>query len=336
MNDGVREARAQQPSFKTTHMNVMCVLAPPWFFSTVSTGSKEWDRPTTLDDRIYTSLEDEAKRRAFEVEGAAAWGTVVGDAEVLEMIPQRILLNGYPVKACMRQSVTRASVSVYLALVGTGVKKHVTEILERVLPNHVPVITTSTHMLAKLYRATMGSGSGNHGYLVEVGGHVTSIATLEHGVLSEVSTIPLGTNDILTATAPEAETAEEARGKLFVTLKSKELGQNELPENVHKALSEWRESIFTAFRKHSKGVIPHEFVFLMVGTRWLGLLVPFLSEPWMIPGIRETHSQVVTPVSVTVQPPKAQFTPENKQAWPALADSRLQVFTHSLFYSSQS
>jgi len=334
MSEGVREAQAKESSFKTTHMRVVCVLGPPWFFGTVAHVVKDFERPTEASERLYTALVDDSKRAALDVEGAVSWRTVVGDAGILETTSQSLLLNGYPVTSFAGQSVSQASLSVYVALVGVGVQKHVAEILERVLPNHDIHIMSSTSLLATLYRSTMGGGSANRGYVVEVGGHVTGIATMERGVLAQVSTIPFGTNDILTAAAPEAVTAEEARGKLFIALKGKEQNTEQpLPDAVQRALTEWKEGVHKAFCTHSGGAVPHELVLLMVGTRWHSLLIPLLKEPWMMPGIRENHAQVITPVSVTVQPPAFQYEPSKQAEWPALADSRLQVFTHSLFCS---
>jgi len=334
---GIRAAREAYPEITPEHMEAVCVLAPPWFFATVETVTKEWDRPTEVTSRISESMHEEAGVQAAEKPEAATWRTVVGEAEILEHTYQSHVLNGYRVQKFSGQEVLHAAVSDYVAFIGSDVLGHVREILERVLPNHTVTIRTSTSVLSDVYRATMGGGTSHHGYVVEVGGHVTSVASIRNGLLDKVNTIPLGTHDLLSAVSPDAPSAQEARSALFLLVKQTKGKENSvvIPAELEKPVSEWHKAVCAVFSSQGKGAVPYEIMYLVAPLAWTPIFTTVLSRPWIMPTIRKEHSQKVVPLSVMAEALAPIQEGEVQSAPPAPGDTRLQIFSHALLFNAR-
>jgi hypothetical protein len=170
--------------------------------------------------------------------------------------------------------------------------------------------------------------------MIEVEGRITSIAHIAGGIITRISTLPLGTNHILQAAAPDALSTEEARGKLLVVYKNQDTDPSTpIPEPIQNACEAWREAVLAECAQLCEGVVPPDHVLLMVGKRWNRVLIPALTKPWRMPGIRQERTFTVTPfLEFVAQPvPKGEVKPsEENQTF----DSRLRLFTHALFYST--
>jgi hypothetical protein len=332
MSEGVRAVRAVRPDFSTHHMRVACVLEAPWFWGAVGSATLTKEKPFTMTADILAELEEQAYREVTAAQESKSWHGVVGESEILERERQELLLNGYVVTSPEHDHVVSAVTAVYFGLVSSAVKKQIVQILERVIPHHDIRFGTSTHVLASYYRTTVGVGSGHRLFLVEVEGRITSVASINRGVLTRVSTLPLGTNQILHAAAPEALSTEEARSTLLVAYKPRETDPSApIPEPITAACDAWREAVLAEFTRHSNGVVPPDRVLLMVGKRWFPILAPVLSAPWQMPSIRKERALTVTPFLELIPDPVAQKqsgTPQESH------DSRLRLFTHALFYST--
>lgn len=330
--EGIVRVREKYPDCKPEKLVVSCVFAPPWFLGAVGSATKTNDKPFPVDEAVLQTLEAEAEQQILATHESVLWHEVVGSSETRERVRQSCAVNGYAMNAVIGNHASSLTLTVYSARVGTAVSKQVHQILERVLPHRVIEYTTSTNLLTRLHQKTFGTGTGNHTFLVEVEGRITSVASVHNSVLTQVSTLPLGTNTILAAVAPSALSTEEARGKLAVLCKTSGAGEvPSLPPTVEQACNEWRDAVIGEVRKHSNGVVPAQHVFLLVGRRWYPLLVPILARPWTMPGIRTERSLVVTPLSVLIDPP-----PPPGDAHPAPqeqkdGDGRLRLFTQALF-----
>lgn len=328
--EGIVSVREKHPDCKPEKLVVFCVFAPPWFLGAIGTAAKESDKPFLIDEATIHALEAEAEQQVLTTHESTLWHDVVGSSETREHIRQSCTVNGYAMDTVVGNHAPSLAVTVYIARVGTAVAKQVHQILERVLPHRSIEYATSTNLLTRLHQKTFGTGTGNHTFLIEVEGRITSVASVHNSVLTCVSTLPLGTNNILAAVAPSALSTEEARGKLAVLCKTSGAeGTVSLPPAVEQACNEWRDAVIGEVRKHSKGVVPAQHAFLLVGRRWYPLLIPMLARPWTMPGIRTGRSLVVTPLSILIDPPPQ----GEQQAQPVRTDGdgRLRLFTQALF-----
>lgn len=333
LGEGMSAARATHPQFKPERMRVVCVLESPWFLGAVGSAERAKETPFVMDADELTALEQQARTAASQANEGHSWHEVVGESELLEEERQQLELNGYVVTSPAHDGVTSARVSTYQAFIGVAVKKQILQILERVLPHHEVTITTSTLLLTKHYRATVGRGTGHRVYLVEVEGRITSIASIERGVLTVIRTIPLGTNHILNAAAPDALSTEEARGVLTVALKTHTADSSlPLPAPIAKASDEWRDAVLEECRNQSHGVVPPEHMLLLVSRRWNPILIPLLTQPWTVPGLRKERQLTVTQlIELIAQPNPA---PVEKPSLKPLPDSKVLLFAHALFYTT--
>jgi len=328
-SEGFPFVRAEDPAFRTDNLTVHCVLAPPWFFAGVARSVVSREKPFTTDQELLKKLHHDGLAQVTETQLCHAWQEVMGEYEVLEQEEQTTYLAGYPVVDWEHRTVREVALVAYYALIGTAVAAHVREILARVLPHTSAILVSSTRLLNALYHQTLWSGQTAQATLVEVLGQVTSIATMRKGSLTHVRTIPLGTNHILRAAAPNAVSIREAQSKLEVVRKTREGSEGNtmtLPEEVNVALNDWYHAVRDEIIAQSGGVTPPELTLVMVGMNWYEFLFPLLEQPYLVPGIREEHPFIVRACSEFVLPIHGgSDVPKD-----AILDSRIQVFTDAL------
>jgi hypothetical protein len=178
----------------------------------------------------------------------------------------------------------------------------VADITTRVLPNHLVRLATSTYLFSVAGEHLLPENAAR-AILVEVGGQVTAVSLLRDRVLARTVAIPLGSNALLRAAAPQAASLDEANSKLKMLFDTRAGGgENELPKAVVAALKEWREAVFDAVVSLMHGVTPPKAALLGAGETWYRSYADALGTAWKQPSVRMNASFDVQPLFARGQP----------------------------------
>jgi len=218
----------------------------------------------------------------------------MGEFEPLEVVQNKVLIEGYPVRQYEHRTVRELSVQWYIALVSSSVWEHVKEVIQRVLPNHEATFFSSTHLLTTS-EVLLPENKAKRSILLEVTGEITSICLKKDNTIRGVITIPYGKDHVLKVLAPDAVSAEEARGSLEVFLKKnmKDMVYDSFPSELQEALSVWHQEVQRGMCELAEGVTPPLLVDLMVDAQWYSIYKLALERSWEMPGVRQLQTNKV-------------------------------------------
>ena len=316
-SEGFKEAQAILPEFSVKQAEVYCLLSPPWVVSSVMFQSMEKEKPFQVSQASITELQNKGFSEILKKQEVVSWQELMGTPAMLEVYHDVVRLEGYEVQAYEHRTVHELSTQSYFSMVSLSIQEHIKEVLERVLPNHVIHFSSSARIFSV----------GVHDYFpkrrsifFEIGGEITSIGCMRQGILTNVTTIPFGTNHILKTIAPNALSAKEARSFLDIFHKKirSDMSFEVLPENLREALTVWKQAIVLSIEDLFRGVTPPTDMVLLVGNSWYLLYKIALTQPWKLPGVR----QVVEMQVQHVHPQKSGEKDSN--------DVRLLVFAHAV------
>jgi len=287
-SEAVRNVKESHPDFSMDNLEVICVLAPPWFKGIVHTVQQEREVPFQVTNTVLNKIRENMVTESMRSPESLAWQDVMGEPEVLNVHNDRVMLEGYPADSWLGHSTKEFTVHAYLELVAQSVQEHVEEILERVLPNHTIYYASSTRSFAQASTLGGKKNTKKRTTLIELGGQITSISILEGSVVEDTITIPKGTNHLMQAAAPNAVNAEEARGNITVLQKKVDsIELDTLPDELQTELADWFGEVMTAVHTISGGVIPPTRAVLVVGAFLYPLYAAALRRPWVIPNMKD-------------------------------------------------
>jgi len=323
-SEGFKVLKSKVPSFSSKGIHVYCVLSPPWFYGAVHTQVVSKEKPFQVSAAILDTIADDTLAEVLHSPESALWQEVMGAPLVLETFNDEVHIDGYPVTQYEKRSAKELSITSYIAIVPKKVQKHLDEVIEKVFPNFDYSFSSSARILSALKSHMYVSHTTHRSILVEVEEEITSVAILERDSLQGVASIPVGTNHILRALSPKAQTATEAQTALDVILKKTKLSEEEeYPETIQTTLKTWHEDLIEKVRLLSGGVTPPTEALLVSGNAWTDLFKETLKTPWEMPGIGKKVEVTVYPVNVTSGKTNKK-KPVNRE------DNRLSIFAHLL------
>jgi hypothetical protein len=289
-SEGLQEVKSVFPEFSIKNLEVRCVLGSPWFLASVYTEVVSKEKPFQITSALLDSLKQSAFSNTLKKQECKSWQELMGTPELLEMYLDVVTLEGYEVNTYENMIVKELSVQMYLSIVSASVQEHVSDVIERIFPNHTIVFFTSTRILSNIKKYHLTSKTNTHrSVLLEVSGEITSVAFLHKGILKNIATVPFGTNHVLKALSPNAVNAHEARSALSITTKkNKEMDFALLPKVLQNALFEWHTNTISSIIKLSGGITPPTEFLLFVETPWQKFYKSVLATSWEMPGIRKS------------------------------------------------
>lgn len=293
-SEGVKAAQLVNVDFSIRQAKVFCLLAPPWFKASVQLVSEVKEKPFQATASLLGTLQAQGLSEVLAKEETRSWKELMGDTVCLEQHPDSIRLEGYPVTQYEHRMTHEFAVQSYYSLVSQSVQEHIQEVIGRILPNHTIQTSTSTRVFST--KCSKKSKRERQHLLFEIGGELTSVGHIKKGFLQDVVTVPLGTNHILRALAPNAQSANEARSAFEVLNKkhNPNLEFESLPVDVQEALTRWHESVMRSIEVLAKGVTPPSRYRVVVDTVWFSLFSLALTKPWMMPGIQQAIEPTVS------------------------------------------
>jgi hypothetical protein len=292
-SDGFKTVSSQYPSFSARNVEVVCVLGQPWFLGSVITETQSKEKSFTVSSDLLQELQNSGLSKVLEKQESVSWQEVMGTPKPLEVYTDVVRLEGYPVHNYLRRTTNELSVQFYFGIVSTSVQEHIDEVLKRVLPNHEIFFMTATRAFATL-EAMYTTKLHQRSVLIEITGEITSVSILKKRTVLGVITIPLGTNHVMKALAPNAVSAEEARGLLDVVRKKNATSDFEaLPPELQETLGIWKDAVTKSINTLGGGVTPPTNVTIVVDTVWYQLYKVSIEKPWEMPGARIVQGSIV-------------------------------------------
>jgi hypothetical protein len=334
MGEGILAVRTD-PSFDIRHLNVMCVLAPPWFLASVQHAQHTREKPFEVTHGLLDSLRSGMFSTFMGSADSKSWRDVMGTPLLLEQRDIEVRFNGYRIASYKGRHTPDVAMRSYLAVVSQPVLEHVEEIVHRVLPNHELQITTSTRLLAQGYHTVAPAGVGRV-LVIELGGRVTGLNLISETVLVGTRTLPLGTHHLLDSVAAHAASASEARSALDLALKEAGGVRDDmvLPETVRGPLAAWRTAVEEGVRTLTDGVTPPRTALLLADGTTYPLYANTLKDGLKQPGAKVRHELTVVPYA---PPTNTDSRPSNgtpSAAGSAVGDVRLQALLTAVDDSS--
>ena len=298
-SEGFKEAVKVAPMFSIKHAEVYCLVSPPWVMSSMQQQSETKEKLFQVSESSITELQNTCLKDMFNKQEIVSWQELMGTPAVLEAYPDVVRLEGYQVQTFEHRVVHELSAQFYLSVVSESVQKHIKEVLERVLPNHDIHFSSSAKIFSSRVH-TNGNGRRRRAVFFEIGGEITTIGNVQQGILSNCTTVALGTNHVLKAIAPKAQSAKEARSSLDIFHKKNQsdVSFESIPEHVRGALVEWKDAVTKSIRTLSLGVTPPTDMHILVEHSWFLLYKIALELPWELPGVRKVvgvHVEQVYP-----------------------------------------
>jgi hypothetical protein len=322
-SDGFKTVSEKYPDFSPRNLEVVCALGQPWFLGSTITETYSKERPFQISTSLIQELQNTGLSKVLQKQESLSWQEVLGTPKLHEVYADVVRIGGYPVQNYLRRSATELSVQFYFGVVSSTVQEHIDEVLKRVLPNHEIFFVTATRAFSILEH-TLASNTQQRSVLLEVTGEITSVAILKQGIVTGVVTLPFGTNHILKTLAPDALSAEEARGLLEVVHKKSDTATFEtLPSELQEALTNWKDAVVTCLNDLSEGVSPPTNVVIVVHELWYPFYKLSIEKPWEMPGVRILQGNIVHQISVLQ-------SPVEKKSTSSLRDTRLSLLTHVL------
>jgi len=322
-SEGFKQVRNNNTSFSARNLDVVCILAQPWFLGSVQTQTINKEKRFHATKDTLVELQNNALSKSLEMPETSSWQELMGKPEVLEVYNDLVLLEGYPVKTYEHRMTNEFSAQFYFALVSESVQQHVEEVIGRVFPNHDLLFSTSTRVFSNI-ETKLSPTKKQRLTLIEITGEITSISILKKGVVTGILTVPFGTNHLLKAIAPKAVSAQEARSSLDVLSKDKtSIKLDSLSEGAQTAFAKWHIDVAEAMCVLSNGVTPPSNIVVAVDMPWYPLCKLALEESLEMPGIRKALDIKVRHVEPVPKDDK------NKTKLPTL-DTRLSTFTRLL------
>lgn len=304
ISDGVRIAQ-RDPQFEIRHATASCVLAPPWFFAGVQTTTRTSEKRRTITHGMLDEMRATLCNSMQQLPEYVAWADVSGAGELLEQHDLARFVDGYHIVGAREYEAQEYSLRMYLAFAPQAMLRQVEEIVRRVLPNHPLHMHTSTHILA-LHRIAHAEDDAHREVLVEVGGQLTSVAVIEHGVLAGIATRPVGSHHFIRSCAPRAISYDEAVSLAQEAIADAGDDLGKLPDSSITVLGEWVDHVHAAIGVAASGVTPPAQASLAVRDHWYRVYAQTLESSWMQPGIRELRNIKVVPAEFT--PPHTEST----------------------------
>ena len=329
-SEGFVKAKEIRPDFTMRGAQVYCVLAPPWFLGAVNAEAITKEKPFQVTQTILDKIRDDGYSNVCNTEDSMSWQDLMGTPVLLEYYTDIFKVQGYKVTNIGHRSTNDLFVQSYYSIVSESVQAHVSEVIERVLPNHPIHFVSSTRLLSGVHVQLEESDASHRAIFVEIKGEITSVVLLQNGIVQNIVTIPLGTNHVLRKVSPKAISVREAQDALDVLLKNNDDGDfSTLGEELQEALSEWHAHVEFSFKALTGGVAPPTDILLFVDGLWGALYEKTLAVPMQLPGIRETV-QVETYTIGSMQKKSKNKNPEKG----AMNDARLRMYAQLLWHGA--
>lgn len=321
-SEGFKYVREKDQLFSVKRLEVLCVLAPPWFMGVVSNVVQKKEMPFYVTENVIKTMKKKAFSNISESQEILSWKEIVGDFSVLESHSDIILIDGYCVNFFEHHKARELSVQFYFAITPDAVQKHIEEVLNRVFPSHNLLFLTSTRLFSNT-EVLFEHMHEKRSVLTEVEGEITSISILKNGVVAGIVTIPFGINHLLKSVSPKASGVKEARDSVEIFLKKNtNLKQEVLPKKLQSSLDEWLQEVSNAVKILSNGVTPPQDFILVVDLLLYPLYKFALEQSWEMPGVRKSLKLNIKHVNVLADNEKTEIEP--------LRDTRIYAFASLL------
>ncbi|MBI4059680.1 hypothetical protein HY406_01295 [Candidatus Giovannonibacteria bacterium] len=222
---------------------VFVVFSSPWYVSQTRIVKMERLEPFTVSQKLFDDMISE-ELELFRARSQEKFALSSENISVMERAIMKTSLNGYPVPGPLKKKTRQLELALYASLARKELLEDLENFLEQQFGRVGVKMNSSPLAFFGVLKDMVGPEEGF--LLVDIGGEITEISLIQHGIIEEVLTFARGGHFIVRRLASSLGVGLEEALSL---LKSKSRGdlKNSLDQKISKVLEEGGEEWFRLF-----------------------------------------------------------------------------------------